>query len=475
MTTTDPADAFDNQTKAFEAWLQNANVTISPKIKLTDLRHRSAGRAVLATQDISTDEELFTIPRQSILSVQTSDLPAAVKEELDDPWLSLILAMIYEQQRGDESKWKPYFDVLPESFDTLMYWNDEELQHLEGSAVVNKIGKKSADKAFTEQIVPVIRAHPKVFADAQADDAGILQLCHRMGSIIMAYAFDLERTTSDNPTTDQEQEDGWEEDSASDAATILPKGMIPLADMLNADADRNNAKLFYEDDKVVMKAIADVAAGEELFNDYGPLPRADVLRRYGYVTAKYAQYDVVEIALELVKSVAAEQLKMPEADIETRTSYLEEVGILDDGYDVSRHGSEEGQFSDDFCALLNALTMPTEDFEKMRRKEKLPKPELLKGSPELLYAVLVQRRAVYPPSVGEPMEMGGSNGEAAASRRRDMARQVIEGEKVVLREAAETVQQLLGEGDNTKKRKADTFEEEANALRASTAKEAKKS
>lgn len=447
------------RTARFETWLKHAGVNVSDKIQLADLRHRSAGRAVLATQDIAADEELFSIPRSTILTAQTSDLPAAAREKLDDPWLSLILAMIFEYRRGDESKWKPYFGVLPEDFDTLMYWTEPQLQFLEGSAVVNKIGKKSADTAFTEQIVPIVREHSELLGGADLTDDDILHLCHRMGSIIMAYAFDLERT---GDSTANEQ-DGWEEDS-DEGGEILPKGMVPLADMLNADADRNNAKLFYEDDKVVMKTIKDVKAGEELFNDYGPLPSADVLRRYGYVTVNYAKYDVVEVSLELVQKVAELQLKMDDKEMEARTSYLDAQGILDDGYDIARPSSDDGQFSDELCALLNALTMSREDFDKLRKKEKLPKLELSKPSQELLYTILVHRRALYPSNPHD-----APSADDKSKRRRDMAAQVIAGEKQVLSEAAETVQAQLNDG---KRQRPDAFEEEAHALRTST-KEAK--
>lgn len=459
MQSTSPSDdEYATRTAYFEDWLKNVGVTVSNKIQLADLRDRSAGRAVLATQDISVDEELFSIPRSTIVTVQTSDLPAAVKEKLDDPWLSLILAMIYEYQRGTESKWKAYFDVLPEEFDTLMYWSEHQLVYLEGSAVVDKIGKKSADTAFTEQIIPVVREYPELVGGADVSDDDILRLCHRMGSIIMAYAFDLERTDSMN------EQDGWEEDS-DEGGEILPKGMVPLADMLNADADRNNAKLFYEDDKVVMKAIKDVKAGEELFNDYGPLPSADVLRRYGYVTENYARYDVVEISLDIIKTGAEQHLSMDDKVFEARTAYLDEHGILDDGYDISRQSNEDGQFPDELCALLNVLTMPQEDFDKLVKKEKLPKPELSTISTQLLYSVLVPRRSLYPPASQDAET--ATDGES--KRRRAMARQVIEGEKQVLQEAAATLQTSLTDG---KKRKADTFEEEAEALRSSS-KEAK--
>lgn len=53
-----------------------------------------------------------------------------------------------------------------------------------------------------------------------------------------------------------------------------------------------------------MRAIKPIKAGDELFNDYGEIPRADLLRRYGYVTDNYAQYDVVELPLALICQAA---------------------------------------------------------------------------------------------------------------------------------------------------------------------------
>ena len=46
-----------------------------------------------------------------------------------------------------------------------------------------------------------------------------------------------------------------------------------------------------------MKAIKPIQEGEEIFNDYGEIPRADLLRRYGYVTDNYAPFDVIELSL----------------------------------------------------------------------------------------------------------------------------------------------------------------------------------
>ncbi|KAK5167545.1 Ribosomal lysine N-methyltransferase 4 [Saxophila tyrrhenica] len=452
---------FNDKTTSFVIWLQRSGTSVSEKITIADLRQHTAGRGVVAVDNIDEDEELFSIPRSAILTAENSSLDVEVTKQVEDPWLSLILAMICEYQLGQASKWHQYLDILPHEFDTLMYWSEHELKFLNGSAVVNKIGKETANTTFTDTLIPIVRQHAATFKADDLSDVELLSVFHRMGSIIMAYAFDLESTTQ----PPQGEDDGWEEDS--DAGSVLPKGMVPLADMLNADADRNNAKLFYEDDKVVMKTIKTVKKGEELFNDYGPLPRADVLRRYGYVTENYAKYDVVEIPLELVKEVVVEQSVLSKPELESRLEYLEEQGVADDGYDVAREANEDGQIPEELIVLVETLTLPQDGFAKLKKKEKLPEPELSKNSAQLLEQVLMKRQRQYnPPSkqVGSlsitEFDMGGADedpvGVARARRRHEMASQVIMGEIGVLGEAVASMRKLL-EGHDTK-RKAENGE-----------------
>lgn len=262
------ADDFQAKSEAFMAWLAKYSANVSSKIALRDLREYDAGRGVgklicfqvvleiillnffnlhsliyslVAISHIAEDELLFSIPRTSVLSVENSALSTKLCETLQglDPWASLILVMIYEYLQGANSPWKSYFDVLPTEFNTLMFWSEDELAELQASAVRGKIGKEGADNLFKETVIPIIRKNEKVFfpeeirRDYALSDADLLVLAHRMGSTIMAYAFDIEPVES-NKEVDEEGYASEEEDEA------LPKGMVPLADMLNADADRNN-------------------------------------------------------------------------------------------------------------------------------------------------------------------------------------------------------------------------------------------
>lgn len=194
---------------------------------------------------------LFTIPRKSIINIETSELRAKLpalfsdegisqgKADDDDSssqldaWSSLILILIYEHLLGAASAWKPYFDVLPANFETPMFWAAEDLASLQTSATVGKIGRESAEDMFRGILLPAIRSNGAVFAGSEGmSDEQLVSLAHRMGSTIMAYAFDLE---NDEDRDEDDEEDGWVEDR--DGKAMM--GMVPMADILNADAEFN--------------------------------------------------------------------------------------------------------------------------------------------------------------------------------------------------------------------------------------------
>lgn len=252
---------FKQATEAFLTWFTTRpGALFHQNIQLTDLRSKGEGRGIVATADIPTETELFTIPRSGILSTETSTLAKKLPHllstlkyaegnsgkddgdddedeemvEMPDPWLDLILIMIYEYLQGDVSAWKLYFDVLPTEFDTPMFWESSELDELQASVVKDRIGKASADEMFTTKILPAVKGHEEVFYPsgvAKLSDEELVGLAHRMGSIIMAYAFDLDPEDDD----EEDEEDGW----VQDADVMKKMGMVPMADMLNADAEFN--------------------------------------------------------------------------------------------------------------------------------------------------------------------------------------------------------------------------------------------
>ena len=271
-------------------------------------RHICSHILTVANDDISADEELFAVPQSLVLRKGNSELHNKISGAFAGlgPWDSLIVVIIYEILRGDASPWFPYLQLLPTTFDTLMFWTPEELSQLRGSAVLDKIGRESAEENWSKTIIPIMLSKEELFpvsvSNLQTRVSQLLELAHMAGSIIMAYAFDIGDESGQN---NGEAADDGESDLTEDDEDNPAKVMVPFADMLNADANRNNARLFHEGEFLIMKATKDIKSGDEILNDYGPLPRSDLLRMYGYITDNYSAFDVVEISADLLENVTA--------------------------------------------------------------------------------------------------------------------------------------------------------------------------
>ena len=61
---------------------------------------------------------------------------------------------------------------------------------------------------------------------------------------------------------------------------------------------------------MTMVALKNIVTGQQIFNDFGQLPRSDLLRRYGYITDNYKRWDVVEVNIEDVTEAAGKFNKL---------------------------------------------------------------------------------------------------------------------------------------------------------------------
>lgn len=187
-----------------------------------------------------------------------------------------------------------------------------------------------------------------------------------------------------------------------------------------------------------MKAIKPIQQGEEIFNDYGEIPRADLLRRYGYVTDNYADYDVVELSLESICQAAG--LSNSDVESQPRLEFLEELDILDDGYVIPRPVNANPSLEDilpaELVVLLSTLALAEEEFKQRKSKNKAPKPSLEAKQAAILAKALQTQQAQYATSLAQDTEIFTSlpplDALDVSSRRARMALQVRIGEKQVL-------------------------------------------
>lgn len=501
---------FNDASEAFLTWFSTQpGTTWHPSLRITDLRNRSAGRGIIAIAEIPPETDLFTIPRSAIISEDTSELAARLpqlfptelaktdgSEEGDDEqdgdtvsdlptsWLNLILILLYESFHQQTSNWKPYLDILPqtpESFHTLMFWSDNDLQQLQASAIRSKIGKHSADRMFRERIMPTVRQHADVFyplGTRHLNDEELLEKCHVIGSMIMSYAFDLQPDEDDDE--EQENEDGWVEDYAK--PSIM--GMAPMADMLNADAEFN-AHLSHGEDSLTMTSLRVIKAGEEVLNYYGPLPNAELLRRYGYTTPKHARHDVVEISWQLVQDVLRVLLIPKHNDVYDSAALqlfesvlrdlANEPGLedieLEDGFILERESgdlSDEGVFTSearfsqipddlDRVASIVIAKMP-DPYPGRKSRDQKALVDIKQKKLEVFQKIIEKRCDEYSSSLEEDEKLLAEQGKDLPLRMQ-RALDVRIGEKRLLREALSWLREKQEKHSNgPSKRKVDDFE-----------------
>jgi SET domain-containing protein 6 len=66
-----------------------------------------------------------------------------------------------------------------------------------------------------------------------------------MATLIMAYGFDIDKSPDNADADDEsEEEDVLVSDDEEDQDQVTSKGMVPLADLLNASAANNNVCSF---------------------------------------------------------------------------------------------------------------------------------------------------------------------------------------------------------------------------------------
>lgn len=171
------------------------------------------------------------------------------------------------------------------------------------------------------------QGHPNIF-DVNAHN---VELFHRCGSLIMAYSFHDELTPaktvkrdSDGAAeaierkkeTDENDEEEEEEEEEEEQEGLL--AMVPMADMLNHKTGFNNARLFHEPEGLLMKAIKPIKEGEQIYNTYGDLCNADLLRKYGFADENNP-HDIVEINGEAVVDTCCQDMREQKARMENET------------------------------------------------------------------------------------------------------------------------------------------------------------
>jgi SET domain-containing protein 6 len=249
------------------------------------------------------------------LKAASADLAGDVASE--EPWVGTCVALMHEFALGAGSRWGPYLRLLPGSFNTPVMWPEGEAEALlAGTGLLGRIGRDAVESCWNEVVRPAVEAHPRMFGlDGVADAAALERmrtLFLRCGSIINAYSFTREDDTF----------------------------IAPMADMLNHKTVEHNAQLWDEGDDealdggdLIFRAIRPIAAGEEIYNTYGELSDAELLRKYGFIdSATPTSNPFNDTEVDAAPLLAAAKGKTPKQRKE-RLKLLQEAELLEDPED----------------------------------------------------------------------------------------------------------------------------------------------
>lgn len=158
----------------FTDWVKS-NGAIFEGSEITEFQGYDLG--LKANTDISQDSLIIAIPRKLMLTVEeakNSSLGPLIERELilkTMPNVALAIFLLLEKSKKD-SFWKPYLDILPNTYSTVLYFTPDELRELQSSPTLELALKQIKSitrqyayfrKLFRSSSDPVCKLFRKIF------------------------------------------------------------------------------------------------------------------------------------------------------------------------------------------------------------------------------------------------------------------------------------------------------------------------
>uniref|UniRef100_A0A1J3GBN1 [fructose-bisphosphate aldolase]-lysine N-methyltransferase n=1 Tax=Noccaea caerulescens TaxID=107243 RepID=A0A1J3GBN1_NOCCA len=222
------------------------------------------GLGLVARRDIGRNEVVLEIPKRLWINPETvtaskiGPLCGGLK-----PWISVALFLIKEKYEEDSS-WRVYLDILPESTDSTIFWSEEELAELKGTQLLsNTLGVKVyVENEFSKLEQEILLPNKDLFSSRITVDDFIWAF-----GILKSRAFS--RLRGQNLV------------------------LIPLADLINHNPaitkedyayEIKGAGLFSRDVLFSLKSPVYVKAGEQVYIQYDlNKSNAELALDYGFV------------------------------------------------------------------------------------------------------------------------------------------------------------------------------------------------
>ncbi|KAJ3677394.1 hypothetical protein LUZ60_003118 [Juncus effusus] len=242
------------------------------------------GLGLIANRDFSQNEVVLEIPKKlwidsdTIASSEIGRVCGGVR-----PWVGIALFILREKMLGDESKWKPYLDILPESTNSTLFWSEEELSEIQGTQLLSTTMsvKDYVQSEFSKVQEEIINPNRNLFPG-------------KLNSEDFLWAFGILRSRA------------FSELRGDNLA------LIPFADLVNHSNEINSEELSYEikgkgffgrDQVFALRTPLSVKSGQQVYIQYDlKKSNAELALDYGLTDISNPTRNSYTLTLEISQS-----------------------------------------------------------------------------------------------------------------------------------------------------------------------------
>ncbi|XP_070507269.1 actin-histidine N-methyltransferase [Chironomus tepperi] len=336
----------------FIGWCVNEGAKFD-KIELKDIPDYGLG--LVSKESLNEGEIFIEIPQNMIFSYSKieNSIPNVLKQKIfsDCPLfenmsnVKLALALMIERM-NNQSKFKPYFDVLPNKFSTVLYFTPTEMKELQGtsafSSAIKQVKYISAQYAFLYKYL-MITTNDSIMEELRDN-----------------FTYEFYR---------------WAVSCVMTRQNIIPKddglnesALIILWDMANHTNGDINTQYNNETHQIESFCMKNFKAGEQITISYGNRSNEDFLVHNGFVFKENTNTDLF-VKLNLNKS---------DPLYENRVTLLKKIGLSDlQNYKISP------ELSNEVLGFIRVFNMNKEQLDDWMKADEIFVKELLKPNLDL--------------------------------------------------------------------------------------------
>ena len=390
-----PSHELSPAEKAYVKWMKRRGIVLNG---VGVGRFPRTGRGCVATRDIAPGDVLVSVPEDAIITAETSvaadaltkfglggdEMSAEASPRLERE--ALVLAVLAEMSRGHESDFAPYLAALPtlRATHSPLAWSGAELAELEGTSALDHLMQMEDEALELPSMTaehwrhvarPFLEANPEFArapggvrrrrdageddddiddeegdeADDDEADAEVLEaqkMYLHAAALVAGFSFTLGGDDDDDDDDASDSEGG-----GGGGGGGTTQAMVPFWDMLNHASPLDaSVRLTHDPDARELRMVATkrVPAGAEVFNTYGPLGDAELLRRYGFTLRKNPHGGGVECGVrELMAAASMARYTAETAEIHRFADDPEDRDADDDADDSDEDSDEDSESDSD--------------------------------------------------------------------------------------------------------------------------------